>query len=244
LFSSKNDEKLPPMSAYDDISRYEEEEAMERFLAEQLREMSESPVIHYLAHNGDAIEERVRQCRVEAAELASRGFHGAALVRSAAAIEITIRFFLARPLVQGAFLSDEWSELLTRKMFNGRTAEDRELLPAILRNWDLDITQLTLSDGSKLWDRILTRVWPRRNDYVHAGAVIAESDARLAAECLDAMLTHVVSPIATRLGFTREETGRWSVILSRHDRTLNPPTRHKTASPFRDSTAVAQASQS
>ena len=116
--------------------------------------------------------------------------------------------------------------------------KDRELLPAILRNWNLDITQVTLADGTKIWDRILTRVWPRRNAYVHAGDVMTESDARLAAECLEALLTQVVSPIAARLGFTREETGRWSVILSRHDRNMNPPTRHETASPFPDSTAA------
>ena len=226
------------MSAYDDRGRYEEEEAMERFLAEQLREMSEGPVIYYLARNGDAIEERVQQCRKEATELTSLGFYGAALVRLAGAIEITIRFFLARPLVQGAFLSDEWAELLSKKILNGRSAEDRELLPAILRNWNLDITKLTLPDGGSLWDQIVNRVWHCRNDYVHAGAVISERDARVAAECLDVMLDQVVSRIAKRLGFTREDTGRWSVILSRYDRNLNPPTRHETVSPFRDSTTA------
>ncbi len=211
---------------------------MERFIEEQLRQISESPVIYYLARFGDAIEERVQLCRSEAADLAAAGFHGAALVRSAAGIEITIRFFLARPLVQGAFLSDEWAALLSTKMLSGRTADDRDLLPAILRNWNLDITRITLADGSKLWDRVLTRVWPRRNDYVHAGATISENDACLAAECLQAMLTQVVAPIAVRLGFTREETGRWSVILSRHDRSINPPSRNETASPFPNSTAA------
>ena len=54
------------MSAHDDRSRYEEEEAMERFIEEQLRQMSESPVIYYLARYGDAIEERVRRRRCRA----------------------------------------------------------------------------------------------------------------------------------------------------------------------------------
>jgi hypothetical protein len=222
------------MSAYDDRDRYAYEEGMESFLDEQLRQLSESPVIYYLARFGDAIEERVERCRVEADALTAAGFHGAALVCLAAAIEITIRFFLARPLMQGAFLSDEWADLLSKKMLNGRSAEDRELLPAILRNWKLDITELKLTDGSRMWDQILNQVWHRRNEYAHAGAVISESDARLAAECLEAMLTQIVSPIARRLGFTREETGRWSVILSRHDRSINPPTAHERASPFSD----------
>lgn len=226
------------MSAYDDIDRYREEDAMERFIDEQLRQLSEGPVVYYLARYGDAIEERVQRCRTESEALSAAGFHGAALVRLAAAIEITIRFFLARPLVQGAFLSDEWAALLSTKMLNGRTAEDRELLPAILRNWQLDITQVALADGTKIWDSILKRVWPRRNEYVHAGDAISESDALLAGECLQVLLTQVVSPIAVRLGFTREETGRWSVILSRHDQTMSPPTRHETASPFPESTAA------
>ena len=66
------------MSAYDDRGRYEEEEAMERFIEEQLRQMSEGPVIYYLARYGDAIEERVQRCRTEADELSATGFHGAA----------------------------------------------------------------------------------------------------------------------------------------------------------------------
>ena len=226
------------MSVYDDQMRYQEEEAMEQFIAEQLRQIAESPVIRHLARFGDAIEERVQRCRLEASDLATAGFYGAALVRSAGAIEISIRFFLARPLVQGAFLSDEWAALLSNKMLNGRTAEDRDLLPAILRNWGLNITSVTLADGSQMWERVLSRVWPRRNDYVHAGATVGEPDARLAAECLDVMLAQVVDPIALRLGFTRQETGRWSVVLSTRDRNINPPTRHETASPFPDTTAT------
>lgn len=226
------------MSANDDRARYEEDEARERFIQEQLRQTSEEPVIFYLARFGDAIEERVQRCRAEARELTLAGFHGAALVRSAAGIEITIRFYLARPLLQGAFLSDEWAALLSTKILNGRTAEDRELLPAILRNWNVDISRITLADESNLWERILKRVWPRRNEYVHAGEVVTPNDALLASECLDALLSQIVMPIAVRLGFTRVETGCWSIVLSRGDRSINPPTRHETESPFKNSTAA------
>ena len=159
------------MSAHDDIFRYEEEEAMDQFLAEQLRQLAEAPVFTYLARNGDAIEERVQQCIAEAAALSNVGFHGAALVRSAAGLEIAIRFYLARPLVQGAFLSEEWAALLSTKILNGRTAEDRDLLPAILRNWGINITTVTLVDGRQMWERVLGHVWLRRNDYVHKGAL-------------------------------------------------------------------------
>ena len=220
------------MSAYDDYQRYQEEEAMERLKEEHLREIAEAPVFAYLSKYGDAIEERIRHCVAEATELRKAGFWGAALIRSAAAIEITIRFFLAKPLVLGAFLSDDWAAILSNKVLNGRTAEDRELLPTILRNWGIDVTRVLLSDNSQMWEQVIKRVWPRRNDYVHAGGTIEEADAILAAECLDAMLEHVVDPIAHRLGFTREQTGLWSVVVSSIQPEVNPPTRYETADPF------------
>ena len=220
------------MSSYDDDIQGYEEEAMERFLEEQLREIAEAPVITYLSKYGDAIEERIRQCIEEATALTKNGFWGASLIRSTVAIEIVIRYFLARPLVQGAFLSDDWAALLLSKVIKGRTAEDRNLLPTILRNWGLDVTRVLLPDKSQMWEAVITRVWPRRNDYVHAGDSIEEADAILAAACLDALLKHVVDPLACRFGFTREQTGLWSVIVSSVHPELNPPRRYETADPF------------
>jgi len=134
--------------------------------------------------------------------------------------------------VQGAFLSDDWAALLSSKLLSGRTAEDRDLLPAILRNWGIDVTRVLLADNSQMWEQVTTRVWPSRNDYVHAGGTIEEADAILAAECLDALLKHVVDPIAHRLGFTRDQTGLWSVVVSSIQPELNPPHRYETADPF------------
>lgn len=220
------------MSVFDDIQRYEEEEAMERFLSEQLRELAEAPVFSYLSKYGDAIEERIRHCIEEATTLRNAGYWGASLIRTAAAIEITIRFFIARPLVQGAFLSDNWAAVLSKKVLNGRTSEDRDLLPAILHNWNIDITRVLLANGSQVWETIIKKVWPCRNDYVHAGGIIEEADAILAAECLKTLLKLVVDPIATRIGFTREQTGLWSVVAASIHPEHNPPCRYETADPF------------
>ena len=52
------------------------------------------------------------------------------------------------------------------------------------------------------------------------------------AECLDSLLNHVVDPIAHRLGFTREQTGLWSVVVSSVQPEVNPPNRYETADPF------------
>lgn len=215
-----------------DEDEWRQEAAMMEWFEDQLRQQSHEPVFAYLAKYGDSIQERVDACRQEAIALRTAGFHGASLVRAAAGIEVSIRFFLARPLVLSAFLSDEWAHVLTSRILHGRTAEDRELLPAILRNWGIDVTTILLSSGDQLWETIVGRVWSRRNAYVHAGGSAADADSALAIECLDGLLARVVAPIAKVLEFTREETGRWSIVLSSHDRTLNPPRHYDTASPF------------
>ncbi len=218
------------MSEYEDERRHQEEEALSRFLEEHQRELAEAPVFAYLARYGDAIEERVQLCIKESEQLRNAGFFGAALARSAAGIEISVRFFLVRPLIRSAFSSDEWAALLSKKMLKGRTASDKEMLPVILRDWGIDITIIKLTDGSKMWEQILNKVWPRRNDYIHAAANIVETDACLAAECLNMLLEQVVAPLGKRLGFTRDATGRWSVVNMPHPE-LNPPRQFKTDSP-------------
>ena len=50
------------MSWHDDYLEYEREAGMDQFLNDELRQISEGPVIYYLATYGDAIEKRVRGC--------------------------------------------------------------------------------------------------------------------------------------------------------------------------------------
>ncbi|MBI4525444.1 MAG: hypothetical protein HY695_16710 [Deltaproteobacteria bacterium] len=223
------------MSWHDDYFHYQQETAMEEFLDEQLRRIAEEPVFYYLATYGDAIEARVRRCIEQARTLTEAGYPGAPLVRAAAGIEVTIRFFLARPLLQGAFLSDDWAQLISQKILNGRTAEDRELLPAILRNWKIDITSVRLPDSSQAWEQIVTKVWRRRNDYVHKAEDAPLGDAVLAIDCLEALLSQVVDPLAQKLGFTRERTGCWSVVTVQNPSKfpdLNPPRKFAREDPF------------
>jgi hypothetical protein len=212
------------------------EDHLSGYLDTELRRIAEEPVFNYLAHNGDAIEARVLQCLSEGRELLGAGFPAASLIRTAAGIEITIRFFLARPLLQGAFLSDGWSELLSRRVLNGRTAEDRGLLPAILRNWEIEITAVQLPSGGQLWEAIVGTVWPRRNDCVHKGDAASSEEAMLATSCLETLFFMVVVPLAVRLGFTRDETGSWSVVNVNNPPDfpdLNPPREYDREDPFK-----------
>jgi hypothetical protein len=41
------------------------------------------------------------------------------------------------------------------------------------------------------------------------------SDAMLGIDCLKALLSDVVDPLAVKLGFTRQQTGCWSKIAKR-----------------------------
>lgn len=219
----------------DDFEGYRMEEFLTDYLDSELKRLAEEPAFLYLAQNGDAIEGRVLNCLQEGKELVQAGFPAASLIRTAAGIEITVRFLLARPLLQGAFLSDEWSRLLSQKLLHGRTSEDRELLPAILRNWGIDITSIHLPGGEQLWQAIVTSVWTRRNDCVHKGDAATREEAILATICLEVLIRQVVAPLSERLGFSRDQTKLWSVVNKTNPPDfpdLNPPTIYDRLDPF------------
>lgn len=199
------------MSAEDDRNYYEQEVAIEAFLKESLREISEDNIRHYLGSYGDAIEERIAECLKQGEELLNLNYYGQSITNAFTAIELIIRYLLVRPLVQGAFLSDEWSEILSKRIATGRSAEDRKLLPAILKLWGVDITSLQLSNSDELWASI-SHLWERRNTFVHAGENITKTEAVTAIACAKTLLNQTVYPLATKLGFTLETTGKWHRI--------------------------------
>jgi hypothetical protein len=195
------------------------DEAMDAFAEETLREASLSPVRSYLGTYGDAIEQRVKQNVDSANALLQSGFPSPALVQAATAIEITIRFLLVRPLVQGAFLSDEWAEILAARIGTGRTAQDRELLPKLLRVWKIDVGAVTLSDGKPLWSTITDNVLKQRDRVVHQGETVSADIVNTTLECSKLLIDNIVRKIAAELGFTLERTGKWAEI---HDIHVHP----------------------
>lgn len=118
---------------------------------------------------------------------------------------------ILRPLMQGAFLSEEWAEILTKRIATGRSAEDRELLPAILSQWGIDITTLKTKSNQPLWQNIKSLI-QKRNDFVHAGEEIIEQEARKGLEAADILVAEVIVPIAEKFGFSLSETGKWHQI--------------------------------
>ncbi len=142
------------MGGWDDYEYYQDEAAKEAFIDETLRGISEDSVRSYLGQNGDAIDQRVGNCIRHARELHEAGFFQAVVVSATTAIELIVRFLLIHPLIQAAFLSEEWAYLLTQRIASGRTVEDRKLLPKILEHHRIDIAAVllekrrrTLGDG-------------------------------------------------------------------------------------------------
>lgn len=197
------------MGGWDDLGYYEEEASQAQFIEETLKNISEDGVRNYLGTYGDAVDIRIMHCMKEARMLLSGGFFQSAVVSAVTAIELTIRFLLLRPLMQAAFLSEEWASLLTQRIASGRSANDREILPQILHFHDVDLKRIKLSNGRPLWKTITEVVYSMRDKVVHRAEPVSEDDALLAIQCADHLRNEVVMPYANKLGFTLETTKCW-----------------------------------
>ena len=71
------------------------------------------------------------------------------------------------PFVQGAFLSDEWVEILLKRIATGRTAEGRRLLPAKSLQWEIGITTIKTKPKEPLWGNVI-HLTQKKNGFVHS----------------------------------------------------------------------------
>jgi hypothetical protein len=199
----------------DDLA-WEAQEADRAYEADLIRQalqtISKDAVKGYLAKYGDAVDTRIQSCLGQAKQLMATNHPGPALTLAASALEIMIRFLLLRALVQGAFLSDKWAAILAARVTEGRTAEDRKMLPAILLEWGLDLNKVRTVSGVFVWPFIVDRLWSLRNGFIHRFNPVATEVAAQAVECAEVFRVTVVGTVAKRLGFTLEETQRWSAI--------------------------------
>ncbi len=138
-----------PSSYYEE--EYFEEIGRQELITKTLSQISEDGVRTYLGENADAVDARVNNVLSHAKYASQQGYPRFAVVGAVTAIELTIRYLLVRPLVQGAFLSDNWAQLLTRHIANGKTTQDRDILPSMLEIYEISIKDLELSDGTRLW---------------------------------------------------------------------------------------------
>jgi len=160
------------------------------------------------------VDFRVLDSISTAEKLNASGYHRHAIVSAVTAIELIIRFMLIRPLIQAAFLSEEWADLLTHRIAAGRTDEDRKILPHVLEFHGIKLKDLKLSDGTLLWDTITKAMYPKRHRIVHTGESAVAKDAKIAIECAKMLREKVVLPVAEKMGFTLDKTKSWNEIVS------------------------------
>jgi len=200
---------------FDYQSEYEAE-----LIENALKDISSENIQFYYGTYGDSIEERVKTLIKDSEKLLLQNFYGPSLAVSAICIEVIIRFFLIRPLVQSAFLSDEWADLLTNKITSGNSYENRDILPSILKQWNIDINKFLLSNKNQLWTTIKGKenwsVIKRRNHFMHNGEIISKDEAELALECTEKML-QIVYQISEKFGFTLDVTGKWCEIKNKSE---------------------------
>lgn len=200
----------------DDPLDLERDVAMTEFVENTVIATANDNVRGYLGTYGDAVEERVRQSILESKKLFELNYWGPSLTLSVTVIEILIRFLILRPLVQGAFLSEEWAEILSKRVATGRSAEDRELLPAILRQWKIEITTIKTKSNQPLWEKIQSLI-KKRNDFVHAGEEVNEREAQEGLEAAQTLVDEIIAPIAEKFGFSISGEGKWHRGGSNYD---------------------------
>jgi hypothetical protein len=126
-----------------------------------------------------------------------------------------VRFLLIRPLIQAAFLDEDWAYLLTQRITSGPSIHDRNILPEILRYHDIDVTSVKLSTGSEVWQIVTKVIYPKRNRIVHHGESATLEEAETAVKCAVLLRENVVLPLAKKLGFTLETTDCWHQIKTK-----------------------------
>ena len=149
-----------------------------------------------------------------------------AVMGAVTAIELIARYMLVRPLLQGAFLSDSWAKILAKHIIQGRMAQERDLLPSVLRMYGIKVDDLKLPDGSAPWKVFVTMIIPKRNAIIHDGDNATPDEAKLALECANTLRGEVVARIAKKMGFDLDKNGAW------HKHVNAEEFYHKPASPF------------
>lgn len=178
------------------------EEYESEIAARTLAEIKENAINYYFFYYGDFIEQRILE-RIDAAKrLIGGGFYGESLTSSIIAVELTIRWFLLRPLCEAAFISEELADVLLQRILPPRTSSvDRELLPKILLHWGSNVTSLRLRDGSQLWQKLTTDYIPARNQFVHRGESVGAHIATGAIAAAEQLMTEsirIVEPFKRR----------------------------------------------
>jgi hypothetical protein len=203
--------------SYDDDDHYDYgwDEVCSDIIERGIREIRDDRIASYLGTYGDAVQKRIDKCLAEGQRLLTAGFPSQALISAVTATELILRYFILKPILEGAFMSDEWSRILSRRILTDRAGRDREILPSTLQVWEIDLGSVRLPTGERLWDKFISKVIPLRNNVVHKAASASEEQGREALACPTILLERVISPLSDRFGFSWSQTRSWNAV--QHD---------------------------
>jgi hypothetical protein len=196
--------------AYDE---YLAELGYEKEIENAIRQVPIDNVGWYLATYGDALENRIKGLVAEAKDLLSANHPGPSLVVSTTSLEILIRYFVLKPLVYGAFLSDYWADLLVNRVVSGDSKRDRQLLPQVALEWEIDLEAIKITDGKQAWGVVVSDIVPKRNRFVHRGEPIQSKVSERAIECAEALFSGLLIPIAKKFELSWPESGEWHKVI-------------------------------
>jgi hypothetical protein len=183
-------------------SLYEEfrPQAVDEFTAERLQS-------YYLANR--LISDPAARFLAEARQLEIE-HPTAALVLAAAAIEVTIKAILLKPVVYGLIHSESTADLIT-ELVTKHAGLDRfkDLLFRVLReHGGVDLGTFRREGASKsLWNEV-QELQRRRNAAVHQAAPCGPSESRLAIECGETLLDHIFPTVLDALGLHLDDGTR------------------------------------
>ena len=167
----------------------------------------------YLATFGDAWEARIRKLIEEAKVLSQSGHSGPSLVLCATSLELTVRYFVLKPLIAGTFLKDTWVDLLVDKLVPGQSRRDRDLLRPIADEYGIDFNAIVMSDNRVAWSFYESEVIPKRNNFIHKGAPVSPELSARAVECAEALFSNLLTIVATKFELSWAETGVWHQVV-------------------------------
>jgi hypothetical protein len=215
--------------SYDEDDYYYDQwgDALGDMVDQSIREIRDDRIQSYLGTYGDAVQKRIDRCLTEGQRLLTSDFPSQALISSVTATELILRYFILKPILEGAFMSDEWSRILSQRILTHRAARDREILPLALQVWEIDLGSVLLPTGERLWDKFISEVVPLRNNIVHKAASATEEQGQEALACPAILLERVISPLSDRFGFSWSKTRCWHAVQqgiggAQHSMNFNP----------------------
>lgn len=210
---------------------YSDSDRFDDYIESEMHRQSVESVRSYLQSYGDAVADRVAKRLGESEKLRDTGFPGPSLVLAITSIEVVIRYLVLMPLLQGAFMSEYWSAALVDRLLPNRPGSDRRLLPAVLKEWDIDLDAFKLSTGDSLWEVLNRRLYTSRNAALHRGAGVDEETCRIGWEAAQLFFNDLGARIAERFRLTWPKTP-WHEIRVEKDGKLVVEWRTAPKDPF------------